>query len=246
MRWRRPGSRRRAITNAAVLLVLAAFSCGGPYKSKKIDQPEQKLALADELFEKQHYQASAVEYKDFLATFAGNERSDFAQFRVADSYRLSHDFLMAAVEYRILINDFGYSEYVDDAFYLEGLCAFMMAPGAERDQTKSYEALAKINRFLQIFPDSPRREEALQTRTEIYERLGKKSFIYFEKVANEFPDTEWAGKSCYFQGLIYQRWGDMEKAIEAYSASLAVGVDFREMHDAKRRLENLKQSGDGQ
>jgi outer membrane protein assembly factor BamD len=246
----------------AALLLCAGLSCGGPYTSKKIDDPEQKLELANKLFDRRDYKAAAVEYKSFLASFAGDERSDFAQFRIAESYRLSHEFLMASVEYRILINDFGYSEYVDDAFYLEGLCSFMLAPAAERDQTRSYEALSKINRFLQIFQDSPRREEALQTRTEIYERLGKKSFkngklyysrkyyssalIYFEKVVNEFPGTEWTGKSYYFQGLIHQRRGDMEKAAVAYRASLAVGVDFSEMHDARRRLENIERSGEEQ
>ena len=119
-----------------------------------------KIAVADRLFDKGSFGSAAGEYKDFLATFAGDERSDYAQYRLAESYRLEGEYALAEVEYRILINDYGYSDWVDDAFFLEGVCAFRQTPRFERDQTKSYQALERLNRFLQMFPSSPRLAEA--------------------------------------------------------------------------------------
>ncbi|MCX5754321.1 MAG: outer membrane protein assembly factor BamD [Candidatus Krumholzibacteria bacterium] len=136
------------------LAALAAASCGGPYTPKRMNLATDKLALADRLFDKGSFGSAAVEYKDFLATFAGDERSDYAQYRLAESYRFDEEYALAEVEYRILINDYGYSDWVDDAFYLEGVCAFRQTPRFERDQTKSYQALERLNRFLQMFPSS--------------------------------------------------------------------------------------------
>lgn len=246
-------------------VVLAAFavSCGGPYKPKRIELPDRKLALADRLFEKGDYDKAAVEYKDFLATFAGDERSDYAQFRLAEGYRLDGQYALAAVEYRILVSDYGYSEYVDDAFFLEAVCAFRQADRSERDQTKSHEALNRINRFLQIFPSSPRREEAQQLLLEIHGKLGKKDFlnaklyysmgryeaalIYFDKVIASFPATVWAQRSQYYRGMVMRERGEREEAIRSLEIAIGGPAKFPEREEAVEALESLQGGvGDGE
>ena len=242
---------------AAVIILIA--SCGGPYKAKRIELPDQKLAFADALFEKGEYGKAAVEYKDFIATFAGDERSDYAQFRLAESYRLDEQYAIAAVEYRILVSDYGYSEYVDDAFFLEGVCAFMQTNRPERDQTKSYEALNRINRFLQIFPSSPRREEAEELRKQIDDHLGEKDFlnaklyysmrryeaalIYFDKVISSFPSTVWAQRSQYYRGMIMKERGNLEEAIASFEIALRDPEKLPEREEAAEALESLRGGG---
>jgi outer membrane protein assembly factor BamD len=230
-------------------------SCGGPYKAKTVSLPDEKLAVAQKLFDREKYSAAATEYKDFISTFAGDERSDFAQYRLAECYRLSGDFALAAVEYRILITDYGYSEYVDDAFFLEGVCHFEQSQRSERDQTEAYTALSKINRFLQLFPDSPRRAEAEAVRGEIHDKLGKKHFlnarlyfrgghytaagIYFEKVVSNYPETIWALRSRYFLGLIHEKRGETEAAIESLERAVADDRGYPEKAHAQRKLRAL-------
>jgi len=241
---------------AAALLVA---SCGGPYSAKRIELPDQKLALANGLFEKAKYDKAAVEYKDFLATFAGDERSDYAQFRLAESFRLDEQYAIASVEYRILVSDYGYSEYVDDAFYLEGVCAFRQTNRPERDQTKSYEALNRINRFLLIFPSSPRREEAGKLRLEIHDQLGKKDFlnaklyysmgreeaaiIYFDKVIASFPSTVWVQRSHFYRGMIMKNRGNKEEAIKSFEIALREPDTLPEREKAAAALESLQGGG---
>ncbi|MBN2185527.1 MAG: outer membrane protein assembly factor BamD [Candidatus Krumholzibacteriota bacterium] len=249
----------------AVLLisVILTSSCGGPYTAKKVNQPDSKLLLADELLKKERYAEAAAEYKDFLAVFAGDERSDFAQFMLAECLRLEEDYTMAAIEYRILINDYGYSEYIDDAFYLEGLCSFMQSQRPERDQTKTYEALSRINRFLRLFPNSPRKAEAEKTRGEIHDLLGEKEFmnakvyfsrkhykaanIYFEKVVEQYPETVWAAASHYYKGRIAENTGDTGSAVLEYGKSFSSKFKFDEKSDAGKRMRSLagdKESGE--
>jgi len=242
---------KRLVLAVAVIPAVILSSCGGPYSARKMVEPERKLSIASSLFDKGKYKEASVEYKDFLAAFAGDERSDFAQFRLAESYRLDGDYPLAAVEYRILINDYGYSEYVDDAFYLEGLCAFMQRQRPERDQSKTYEALGRINRFLQVFKDSPLRPEAEKTRDRIHDILGEKDFkngmlyfsrkhnnaalLYLDKVISDYPSTIWAARSRYYSGRIAEMNGDMEAALKAYGESASSAFDFSEKPDAAAR-----------
>lgn len=255
MNSRRSGN---SIRVAAILAMVVFASCGGPYSARRIQSPDEKMALADELFDSRKYVKAAVEYKDFLATFAGDERSDYAQFGLAESYRHDEEYALAAVEYRILVSDYGYSEYVDDAFFLEGVCAFRQADRAERDQTKTYEALSRINRFIQIFPDSPRLEEARKVRLEIHDRLGNKHFlnaklyysmgeeeaalIYLDKVISSFPETDWAVRSHYYRGMIKKESGDFAEAVRDLEAALQSPIRFPERTDAERALRSLRES----
>jgi outer membrane protein assembly factor BamD len=240
------------------IMIFISFwaSCGGPYKAKRIRLPGDKLTVADRYFNQGDYHKAEVEYKDFLASFAGDERSDYAQFRLAESYRNNEEYSLAAVEYRILITDYGYSEYVDDAFFLEGVCYYKEAPRPERDQIKTYTALGKINRFLKMFPDSPRQEEALKLRLNIYRHLGEKEFmnaklyfskeeyeaalVYLDKVIENYPGTRWEKKSLYYKALIMEKRGDHEESVKLYRQALSSpGIQFEEENDARSRLQSL-------
>ena len=251
----------RVVSVALALVGLLVASCGGPYTPKKMNLASDKLVVANALFEKRDFGRSALEYKDFLGTFAGDERSDYAQFRLAESYRLDKEYALAEVEYQILINDYGYSEYVDDAFFLEGLCAFRQAPRAERDQTKSYDALDRLNRFLQLFPTSPRVAEARATIHDIHSRLGKKDFLsaklYFSKKAydasliylNKIIDldsaTVWTARSLYYRARIEEKRGDPAGAAGDYRKALAVKEAFSERQDAEKRLKLVESQATG-
>ena len=241
--------------SAALVIVMFLGSCGGAYTAKRIPDADDKILLADALFDRGKFGQAAVEYKDFLADFAGDERGDFAQFRLAECYRLDGDYPLAAIEYRILINDYGYSEYIDDAFYLEGLSSFMQHPRPEREQSKTFEALSRINRFLEIFPDSPRRVEAEKTREEIYDILGEKDFnnaclyfsgknynaalLYFDKVVTSYPRTLWAVRSRYYRGRIAEENGDISLAKKEYGEAVSSSHEFDEKEEAGARLTDL-------
>jgi len=259
----RPRGRRTPARMLVILLlaVAALSSCGGPYSAKTVNVPDEKLRVADDLYSRKKYTQAGMEYKDFLAVFAGDERSDYAQYMLAESYRGAREYALASVEYRILIADYGYSEYIDDAFFLEGLCSFEMTQRAERDQTQAFDALTRINRFLDIFPNSPRKDEALQVREDIYDILGKKSFqsaklyfkrkhygsaeIYFRKVVTQYPETEWAGKSWYYIGYIKQSFGENDVAAEAYSKAVQSKYKFSEQRSASSQLKKLSKEKSG-
>lgn len=255
LKYRKGVGRARSALVFCACAAALVISCGGPYTPKKVNLASDKLAVADRLFEKGSYGRSALEYKDFLATFAGDERSDYAQFRLAESYRLDEQYALAEVEYRILMSDYGYSEYVDDAFFLDGLCAFRQAPRAERDQTKSYEALDRLNRFVQMFPSSSRLAEARGVIHDVHLRIGEKDFlgaklyfskkehtaalVYLNKIIDLDPETVWAARSLYYRGRIEETRANVAAAADDYRRALSAKSGFPERKDAERRVRLL-------
>ncbi len=256
---RHPGSAAKKAVAAFVAVAIAAalmVSCGASYTAKKVSSASDKLATADAFFGKKKYRQAAVEYRDFLQTFAGDERCDYAQFRLAESLRMGKEYALAQVEYKILENDYGYSEYVDDAFLQEAVCAFRQSPRVERDQTKSYEALADVQRFLQVFPSSPLAGEARALLASIQDKLGHKDYlsaalyyrkkhydaaiVYFDKIIGLYPETVWAARSHFFRGTIRENRGDTNGAAEDFRAAASAEGQFTEKAEAERRLRQIE------
>ncbi len=248
-------SNKQRIYHLLPFIFAFMVSCGGPYKTITVNQPSRKLEIADDLFANGNYDDAALEYKDYLAIFAGDERCDYAQFNLAECYRMNEEYPLAAVEYRVLINDYGYSEYVDDAFFIEGLCFFKQSSRIEKDQTKTFEAKSRIARFLRLFPNSPRREEAQKLLEEINSKLAKKKFmsakmyyslkhynaalLYFSRTIDLYEGTIEAAKSHYFKGKIFEKRKNIEEAIDEYKKVISFGGDIQEKSDAQSSLNEL-------
>lgn len=240
----------------AGLLLAAAqiFSCAG--SARIPNTPEDILAKADNSFGRGKYYQAQELYKEFLSRHPGHDRSDYAQFMLAESYFNNDEYPLAAVEYQILMNNYGYSEYVDDGLYKLGLCYYHESPKSQRDQQKAVDALSRFNQFLQTYPHSPLVPEVQEYVKLIHLKLAKKAFdngyyyyrrkkwlaatIYFDKVLDNFPDNEYWARSAYFKAIIMEDRGEVDDAIRYYSMVLAYPEDTRYQSDARYRLEKLR------
>ncbi len=202
---------------ASLVLLLIGLGCAGGLPSIPND-PEAILAKGDTHFQKEKYFQAQELFKGFLVKFPGHERSDYAQYMLAESYLMDREYPLAAVEYRVLVSDYGYSEYVDDAFFKEAVCFFEQAPGSHLDQTKSFEALSRFNQFLLTFSSSPLVEEANAYIDRIHETLAKKDLknakfylrrnrkesarIYLDKILKLFPNNDYWAEAMYLKGMM--------------------------------------------
>jgi outer membrane protein assembly factor BamD len=245
----------------AAAIVLLAFvtgllsGCAGGF-SKTADTPENILVKADDYFQREKWVRAQEMYKAFLSRYPGHERSDYAQFMLAESYFNNREYPLASVEYQIMMNNYSYSEYIDDALYKLGLSDFNQSPKYQRDQQKAIDALSKFNQFLQTFPTSPLVPEVEKQIEVIHLKLAQKSFetgyfyfrrkkwtaalIYFDKVIDEYPNNEFWARSAYFRGMILEDRDDVDGAIRSYSLVLTYPEDISYKTDARRRLDALR------
>jgi outer membrane protein assembly factor BamD len=244
----------------AAVLALALFagvlsSCAGGIP-RIPNEPEALLAKSEEYFQKDKWYQAQELFKAFLSRYPGHDRSDYAQFMLAESYFNNREYPLAAVEYQILQNNYSYSEYIDDALYKLGLCFYLESPKYQRDQQKARDALSKFNQFKQVFPTSPLIPEVDEYIAAVNKKLAKKAFetghfyfrrqkwtaalIYFDKVVTDYPENEYWARSAYFRGMILEDRGDVDGAVRSYALVLSYPEDMNYKADARRRLDALR------
>jgi len=250
------GLARMARMLVAPISAFALAACAGSLPSIP-DTPDAVMAKADALYAKGSYFQSAELYRAFLERYPGHDRSDVAQFRLAESYFQDHEYELAAVEYQILLANYGYSDHAPEALFRIGVCFWEQAPKAARDQQKSYDALAKFEQFIQTFPDHPLVPEAQDYVRRVKRRLAEKAMmalrwyykrgkyqaalIYCDKIIENYPDNEFAAEALYVKGEILFAFGEVDEAAQLFSRVMAFPEDLRVKAYAEEKLKEIRE-----
>jgi outer membrane assembly lipoprotein YfiO len=253
------GSLRIAGTAAWGALLVAACvvwtGCAGTMPSIP-NTPEDIIAKGDQYFKRGKYYPSQELFKAFLTRYSGNERSDYAQFMLAESYFHMEEYALAAVEYRILVTNYGYSEYVAEGYFKEALCSYHQAPKPQLDQTKAYDAASQFEQFVRVFPTNPLVPEAEKYIALLHERLAKKemenayfyfkkkwyvsALIYLDKIISEYPgNTYWVEAKYLKARILYLRGERPEEAAALLHEVIEYPVELRIKKDAEALLAKL-------
>jgi outer membrane protein assembly factor BamD len=232
-----------------------AVGCAGGIPSIP-DSPEAILAKGDAYFKRKKCYQSLELFKAFLARYAGHDRSDYAQYLLAESYFCQEEYALAAVEYRILVTNYGYSEYVDEGFFKEALCDYYQSPKTELDQAKAVDALSEFQQFVQVYRQSPLVPEANKYIALTEEKLALKelknavfyferkkyvsALIYLDKIITNYPNNASWLQAKYLKARILVIRGEREdEAVELLRQVTQYPEDLPVKKEAEILLEEI-------
>jgi outer membrane protein assembly factor BamD len=254
---------RHRIKELLLFCAVALFvsACGSGLPSIP-NSPEYTLEKADSYFDRGKYFQAHHLYKAFLERYPGHDRSDWAQFRLAESLYNDDDWAMAAVEYRILVTNYGYSDYADDGYFKEAMCFAAQASDPPQDQSKRYEALDKLERFVQVFRSSPLVPEAEKEIKRNKDILAQKALanalfylrykrpksaeVYLDKIIGSYPDNDSWAIALFHKGKLLMNRGHEDEALEYFARVMAYPNDLDVKDEAAELIRRLKalQPGD--
>jgi outer membrane protein assembly factor BamD len=210
-----------------------------------------------EKFEQGDFGAAGRSFKAFTRNYPSDPRVARAQYLLGESYLRDGDLPLAEVEFGILMSEYSYSPYVDDALLGKARAAWEQAPRAERDQTKAREALRLVEQYLIVYADSSLVEDAARLKNEILLRLSKKDYlnaqtylklddneaaeIYLSKVIETYPDGEWGIRARLDRGRVLERLGRPEEAEQDYRFLVERHPHAPEAEEALGRLRRLQE-----
>lgn len=242
-----------AVVAASFLLA----GCAGSIPSIP-NTPEAIVAKADAYYEQDRYFQSAELYKAFLERHPGHDQADYAQFRLGESYFADEQYPLAAVEYRIVIANYGYSEWVDDAVFKTGVCYWEESPKAQRDQRKTQDAINMFKQFIQSYPQSDLIPEAHAYIRKAHAKLAEKVIvtvkwymnrrryraagIYCDKIIENYPNNPYWVEAMFYRAVIHVRWDENEEARDMLRRVLAYPDDVDIKPQAEAMLEDLEKS----
>ncbi|HUV30468.1 MAG TPA: outer membrane protein assembly factor BamD [Acidobacteriota bacterium] len=217
-------------------------------------QPDGLFTLGKERYENGKYVKAVEAFQTLVYNFPGEPVIDTAQYYLALSYFASEDYILAEREFNRLLLNYPSSVYVVHAQFMRAVCFFEGTPGHYGlDQSDLTEAIGQFEDFIIDHPESELMPDAraylLQAKTRlakkyyesgmVYVHIGRPSpaATYFQKVIDDFTDTEFAARSSFQMAELEFKRMDYEEARRLFDNFLIVFSDHEWSDKARKGTE---------
>ncbi len=166
-----------------IFMLFLAFvlgSCNEYNKILKSTDNDLKYTYAKKYFESGKYDRAITLLEELVPFFKGTSRAEESLYLLAQSYYNTKDYTSATEMFTTYYNTFPKGEYAEPALFYAAYGMYLDSPDARLDQTKTYKAISEFQRYMEIYPQSERAEQAKNYMFELQEKLAYKELLAAE------------------------------------------------------------------
>jgi outer membrane protein assembly factor BamD len=168
---------RKVIALIAVFSVLVLIvSCGKFRKYERSQDWRVKYEAGLNYYAKKDYYRASVLFEQILPIVRGLPEGEKVQFYLA--YCQYHDklYLLASEQFRTFYETYGRSSLAEEARYMFAYSLYASSPSWNLDQSSSVDAMAAMQEYLNQYPNSKFRDQAIDVINSTQVKLEKKGF----------------------------------------------------------------------
>lgn len=170
---------RNKTTKLVLLFVVAIFfaSCGEYNKILKSTDRDLKYTYAKKYFEEKKYSRSISLLEELVPYLKGTGQAEESLYLLGQSYYNSKDYLSSTQIFTTYYNTYPKGEYAEPSLYYAAYGMYLDSPEAQLDQTKTYKAITEFQRYIELYPQTERAEQAKSYLFELQEKLAYKELM---------------------------------------------------------------------
>ncbi len=155
-------SRLINITYLSLLCFLMLFaSCGNYNKVLKSTDVDYKYTAAKEYYAKGEYNRAATVLQMIVTSLKGTEYGQESLYLLGMSHFYAENYEAATAVLRKFYQTYPKGQYTEDARFYAGMALMAEIPEPKLDQSATYEAITEFQNFVEVFPNSEKREQAM-------------------------------------------------------------------------------------
>lgn len=251
----RPGQRRLALAALVLVAGLSACASGPWWQGLTADQIWERGAAQ---FADEDYGDASETLSRLLLQFPSFERSDEAQFMLAEAYYEDEQFISAQSEFTRFIDRFPAHPRAAEAAMAVCRANQELSPISQRDQTFTLQAIQVCQNVTNDWFGTPQAEEASGVVRDMREKLARKiwengwyyhrrslldpALIYYEDLLQNYPETSYAPRVLARMIEIYTIFG-YDEEVEAHRERLR--AEYPDSPEARALGSETAEAGSG-
>jgi len=159
-----------------VLVLIAGVSCS---KFRRIEKnPDWRVKYEASLvyYEKKDYYRASILFDQILPIIRGLPEAEKVQFYLAYCQYNERLYLLASEQFKSFYETYGRGVLSEEARFMYAYSLYKSSPGPSLDQSGSIEAMTSMQEFLNRFPNSKFKDQAVDVIFTTQVRLEKKGF----------------------------------------------------------------------
>jgi outer membrane protein assembly factor BamD len=251
--------RKVAFFTYCVLILVLGVSCSKFRKIEKSQDWRVKYEAALNYYnsKKDYYKASVL-FEQILPIVRGLPEGEKVQFYLAYCQYHEKLYLLASEQFRTFFETYGRSSLAEEARFMYAYSLHRSSPNFNLDQTSSIGAMGAMQQFLNRFPNSTFRDQAIEVIFKTQEKLEKKGFenarqyhkmgwyqaaiVDLNNFRNNFPDSRYLEHAHYL--IISAEYKLAKESIPSKQLERYRNVvtDYKEFVDKYPESEFLKEA----
>lgn len=168
----------RKRTSLVILFTLLFLtSCNNYNQLLKTADFGYKYEATKEYFADGQYNRASQLLQTMITTMKGGENGQEALYLFGLCNYYSGNYETATSIFRKYYQTYPKGIYTEEAHFYSGLSLMNDAPEARLDQTPTYEAVTEFQNFIELYPYSNRREQAMAHIFELQDQLVEKEYL---------------------------------------------------------------------
>ena len=204
--------------NKIVSFLFIAFfllSCSEYQKALKSDDVAVKNEAANKMYEAEKYSKAIRLYEQIAPALKGKPSAERTFYFYSMSLYKSEQYYLAGYQLENFVTSYPKSEKREESAFYAAECFYKLSPEYSLDQTDTNKALDKMQRFIDLYPDSQFLPQANICVKELREKLEKKAFEIakqyntisdykgalkvFENFLADFPGTPYKEQALFYR-----------------------------------------------
>jgi len=198
-------------------LLIISTSCSDFRKIQKSTDWKVKYDAAIKYYEKEDYFRASTLFEEIMPYIRGSRESELVLFYNAYAHFYQKEYLLSSHYFKNFYDTYNRSEYAEESYYMHAFSLFKQSPVFNLDQSSTEEALVSLQTFLNRYPNSEYRDDAIEILEKLMDKLERKSFenakqyfelgylqsamIAFENFRKDYPDSQWNEEVSYYMVL---------------------------------------------
>lgn len=164
------------------LFAAAATSCSEYQKILKEPDTGAKYEYAEKLYNEGDFKRANRLFEQISPKFAGKPQGERVMFFLADTYYKIENYNFAGYQFERFLKSYPKSDKAEEAAFRGAKSYYMLSPRYSLDQTDTDKALAKLQLFINSYPESSFMADANAMARELTTKKEKKEF----EIAKQF------------------------------------------------------------
>lgn len=162
--------------------VILMSSCSEYQKVLKNDDVKAKYDMAEKFYNEGDFKRAKRLFEQIAPKYVGKPQGERVMFFFADSYFKTKDYYLSGYQFERFIKSYPRSDKIQEATFLGAKSYYELSPAYSLDQTDTDKALAKLQTFINTYPESEFFEEANAMARELTSKKERKQI----EIAKQF------------------------------------------------------------
>ena len=159
-----------------LLVAFTLVSCNSYQKALKSEDIKLKYDLAEQYYEDEDYRRAKNLFEQLQPKYRGKPQAERITFFYANCLYQTKSYITAAYQFESFTKAYPKSQKLEEAYYLMALSYSKVSPLYSLDQKDTYEALNKLQEYINRYPNSERLLEANTLVQSLREKTERKAF----------------------------------------------------------------------